>query len=415
MKANNPNEAIAEAAKEWGKNHPSAKEFRLQEAQRRIEEEKERNEHHTVMDAFTHSFYTVTFKETIEEPYWPYNNVDIYNCTKNYPSDEILELLIKRQNHEEIMAMIKAYQQEPPYYTGSKYIEGATTPLQMPTVLQKLIAERGNFEEMSLFCSKQGFGAEGQDILLKRGNHAELVWYLEKHGFLPEQQRKLIARNNYEEIRQHILHHYLADELIDEMLNKLKLGSTEHFYKFIAIRELPEQKQTAFLELAKEPEFMAYIERYGFWEQILPDLVKLRSDTELTAYIKKHRYLGSGIDNLAKCGNTELSLLYVTESCDNYLYRHIRAFSSVPQLDYEVLIKLYKMINRPDYKSLSDAQINELEVLQDGMHSEIMALLKEQDTEFSLFAEATLFFRNFPDEYELYLNNIGRRKSTATA
>lgn len=415
MKKENQNETLANEAKKWQSSQQSAKEFRIKEKQRREAAEKEWSEHRTVMNAFSYSFYFVTFKETIEDPCWPHCDVDVYDCEINYPSSEIIELLMKRGNHKEVMAMIRSYQEEPPYYTGNRHIQGANTPLQMPQVLQNFIVTRGNLEEMSLFCQKQGFGAEGQDILLSRGNHNELMWYLEKHGFLLEQQKKLIARGNYDEIRQHILHHALADELLDEILNKLELGKTEPFYKFINIREFPVHKQVALLKIAKEPEFMAYIERYGFWKQVLPDLVRLRSDKELIAYIKKHHYLDSGIDNLAKRGNKELSLFYIENHCDEYWYSFIKAYSSVEKLDYDVLLKLYTNVKRPDYRTLPESNLNELELMQDGMHSEVISFLNGRTTELDLFTEATLFFRNFPDEYELYLKNIGRRKENSKA
>ena len=311
--------------------------------------------------------------------------------------------------------MIKAYQEKPPRSSERTYYQGSTKPLQMPQVLQNFIVTRGNLEEMSLFCQKQGFGAEGQEILLNRGNHNELMWYLEKHGFLLEQQKKLIARGNYDEIRQHILHHALADELLDEILNELELGKTEPFYKFINIREFPVHKQVALLKIAKEPEFMAYIERYGFWEKVLPDLVRLRSDKELNAYIIKHHYLGDGYEELARRDNKELSLFYIENCCKKYWYGFIKAYSSVEKLDYDVLLKLYTNVKRPDYRTLPESNLNELELMQDGMHSEVLSFLKGITTELDLFTEATLFFRNFPDEYELYLRNIGRRKESSVA
>ena len=252
METNNSNETLADAAKEWQSSQKSAKEFRLEEKQRQKEEKKEQEEHWKVMKAFSGSFYETKYQETIEEPYFPYNDVRIYECKIHYPSDDAIELLMQRGNHEEVMQMIKAYQAKPPQSSTFESYTGYTDSLEMPLILQNFIAARGNFEEMMLFCQRQGFGAEGQNILLNRANHTELMWYLEKHGFLLEQQKKLIARGNHDEIRQHIIHHALADELLNEMMDELSFGNTESFYRFIAIRELPVKQQVTFLKVAKE-------------------------------------------------------------------------------------------------------------------------------------------------------------------
>ncbi len=403
MKTDNANDAVAQGAAEWRAREQKEKELRLHREQERLHEEKEREErltHKEVMDAVDRCFYHTSFKETIEEPYWPHCDVDIYDCRIEYPSAEILELLMQRGNHDEVMAMIKAYNEEPPRHSETTTYEGNTSPLYMPDYLQDFIARRGNREELEAFCGKHGFKASGQDILLGRGDHDELMWYLERHGFLLTQQRMLIARGNVDEIRQHIKHHGLAPELLDELLDELESGNTEYFYKFIALRELPVKSQERLLDIAKEPEFLAYIGRYGFWEQVLPQLAAKRSETELEAYIKKHHYLGKGVYDLARRGFRSLNMLYLEQpTCNDAMF--IDALTQVPTPDYAALSKLYLRIPRP--RHLSEKEEANLTLFSTGTHDEVMAFLKQMKPELCLYAEAALFFRNKQDEYKIYL------------
>lgn len=407
MKTNDANDAVAKGAAEWLAREQKKKEQRLHERQERLREEKEREErlkdaptHRKVMEAFSRSFYNVTFRESIEDPCWPHCNVDIYDCSVEYPSAEILELLMQRGNHEEVMAMIKAYNEEPPHYGDSRFYEGNTSPLYMPDYLQDFIARRGNRKELEAFTRRHGFNASGQNILIARGDHDELLWYLGRHGFLPTQQRMLIARGNPDEIRQHIKHHGLAPELLDELLDDLKNGKSDNFYKFIAVRELPADYQARFLDIAKEPEFLAYINRYGFWEQVLPMLAAKRSETELEAYIKKHHYLGHGVYDLAQRCLRSLNMLYLNQvPCETAMF--IDALTQAPTPDYAALSKLYLRIPSP--LRLSEKEQENLTLFQYGTHSEVMAFLKQIKPKLSLYAEAALFFRNKQAEYETYL------------
>ena len=408
MKTNNANDAVARDAAEWYAKQQKETERRNQEKQNRLQQEKEMEErqknahmHPKIMAAFSQSMYRTSFIECVEDPCWPHTDLNIYNCQKEYPSQEVLKLLMERENHEEIMAMIKAYNEEPPQSNGTNIYQGDTSPLYMPEYLQTFIAQRGNMEEIQAFCSKHGFNAIGQEILLARGNHAELMWYLKHHGLLPTQQKMLIARGNSDEIHTHIRHHGLAPELLDMLMTELAIGKTDNFYKFIALSEFPIKYQERLLEVAKEDEFLAYMNRYGFWEEVLPKLAAKRSETELTAYIHKHHYLGRGVYELALRGFRSVNLLYQEQpTCNTVLF--IDALTQAPNTDYETLSKLYLSIEMPRY--LHPKEEKAIALFQTGTHNDVMAFLKQEKPELCLYGEAALFFRNKPAEYETYLD-----------
>lgn len=408
---NNANSVVAQGAAEWKEKQKKAEQEKLQQEKqqkkkerealkRRQEEERQRQ----ILNVVKGPYLCAELSETVEETWWPYATINIYKWITHLPSDDVLQQVMDRGRHEEIMPVIENYTKDYSFTTPDNLYQSAPT-IQMPEFFKTFIAQRGNKEEIRALCRTQGFGADGQDILLERGDHEELMWYLPRHGFLRAQQQKLINRGNLDEIRTHIKYHGLAKELMDELLDEIKRGKTDNFYKFIAIREFPQVYQKPLLEVMASPEFYAYIDRYGFWADSLKDLVKLRSDIELEAYIKKHHFLGSGIYPLAK-RSRKLIKLYMQEGP---LEDWISILTSVEQPDYELLTEVFLKV--PCAQKLSQYDEELLELFRNGTHEQVMAFLKENSKSlyFTNQVKAELFFRNNPVEFEYYLDCLHNR------
>lgn len=411
---NNIKNVVAQGAATWKEKHSQ-----FEETQRQIAEEQERQKalaakereegeiHYRIMSAIGSSFVRAEYEGTEEEPYYPYAYVKIYHYTRRLPPQDLLDKIMARGRHDEVMALLKAYaaSQEQPRYRPDEVFTNLYPEVNIPEDIQVFVARRGNREELELFCQKQGFGAAGQDILLERNDHEELMWYLSLHGFLPEQQRKLKALSDKSLYHQHILHHGLAAELLDEIIDKLKCGQTDSFYEFLSLREFPVSHQKPLLGVMAKPEFLAYIDRYGFWEEVLEELVIKRSDEELEVYLHKHHYLGRGVYVLAQKKNAhQLFRLAMREYPEEERgVSWIYALEQGRPLDYELLTECFLKVKIPE--KMSDAEIAEIKLLRDGTREEVLNYLQNRKKgRLSNYAKATLFFRETTAEYEAYLN-----------
>lgn len=198
------------------------------------------------------------------------------------------------------------------------------------------------------------------------------------------------------------------EEELNKVMDELENGQTDNFYKFIASCEFPICYQDRLIDILKEPEFLAYINLYSFSGLILPHLATKRSESELAAYIKKHHYLGLGIYELAKRGSRWLNMMYLKQPlCNTDLF--IDALTQVSNLDYAALSELYLRVLRPCY--LNKDEENLINMLQQETHANVMAFLKQKKPVLSLYAEATLFFRNKQAEYETYIGLKRERKT----
>ncbi len=394
----NENATVAKGAEVWHAKQVAEKQA---EEQRKIAQE-DRRLSQELMEPFDHSFYKLVKSYSEEEPYYPYCLVNIDEYHVELPPEELVRKIMARGRHDEIMKMLERYTEKEPYSHRPLHHCDVRGSVSVPLYLQDYVAKRSNLEEVQICCQKYGFGAVGQDNLLETGNHNVLMWYLEHHGLLLEQQRKLIARGNTDEIRTHILHHALAPELFDELIADMKAGNAANFYKYIAIRDVPDTHQKALLEVMTHQQFCDYIERHGFWESALPDLVKMRTDDELALYITKHHFLGEGVYELVK-RSKKLIQQYMQERPDlNWIY----ILSSVKKLDYELLTPLFLKV--PNNSRPTDEEKALIELLRNGSHEEVMTYLKEKEP-WSIYsnkqATAELFFRNNAEEFEYYLDN----------
>ncbi len=328
------------------------------------------------------------------------------------PEAQALEI-VKRGRHDEIMYMIHRYGQTacPPEQRSTCHLWGDGRAI-LPESVQELIALRDNWEEINAYLSYQGFDKRGQDVILDRGNHYEIMGYIQRHGFQPVQQRKLKNRNNKDEFLLHIARHGLCDELIDELFDRLENGgSTDEYYDFITRHELPVNFQKRMLKIVKEPEFKAYVDRYGLWEDVHSDLLDYRSDQELFYYFLKHPYLEQNAETkLAKRNVHSLNVLYA-EKRPETRFSKINHFWNellhVQPLDYEALATCFLRLDyTPERWKVSSPDCSDedadVQLMKDGSHEEVMARIHQG--QLSKKALATLFFRNNPEEFEAYVH-----------
>ncbi len=344
-----------------------------------------------------------------------------YWKVQTLPTEE-LKRIMDRGNHEEIMYMIRRYGEATP---PKRFTDGCaachhspTTDNIIPEEIQEMIAIRGNQAEIDAYLSYHGFGAKGQDVILTRGDHNEIIAYLSRHGLQPAQQRRLISRGNPDEIRSHISRHGLAPELLDEMFARLKTGGdVSEYYAFITRHELPVAQQIKMLQTVKEPEFKAYVGRYGLWEDAHTALLENRSEDELVCYINRHRYLNRNAERLlAQKASNRLNMAYIRARVGR-INSFWRELLEVKPLDYEALSACFQKL---DYQSAEfpvcdgnkDKEAADIRLMEEGSHDEVMQRIKND--KLTIKALAYLFFRDNPEEFEAYLDIWLPRPQTET-
>ena len=334
-----------------------------------------------------------------------------YWSVHTLPTEELKQIM-DRGNHEEIMYMIRRYGEATP---PEHFVEDCTachgTPTTdhiIPEEIQEMIAIRGNQAEIDAYLSYQGFGAKGQDVILTRGDHNEIMAYLSRHGLLPAQQRRLINRGNQDEILLHISRHGLSPELLDEMFARLKTGGdVSEYYAFITRHELPVAQQIKMLQTVKEPEFKAYVERYGLWEDAHMALVENRSEDELICYVNRHRYLNHYAERLlAQKRSHRLNMAYI-QVCVGRINPFWLELLEIRPLDYEALSVCFQKL---DYQTSEfpvcdwnkGQEEEDIRLMEEGSHDEVMQRIKHD--RLTTKALAYLFFRDNPEEFETYLD-----------
>ena len=335
-----------------------------------------------------------------------------YWKVQTLPTEE-LKRIMNRGNHEEIMFMIRRYGEAMP---PERFTNGCaachhtpTTDHIIPEEIQEMIAIRGNQAEIEAYLSYNGFGAKGQDVILTRGDHNEIMAYLFRHGLQSAQQRRLISRGNPDEIRSHISRHGLAPELLDEIFARLKNGGdVSEYYAFITRHELPVAQQIKMLQIVKAPEFKAYIDRYGLWEETHTTLIDNRSEDEILCYIGRHHYLSPAAEKMLACkGSHKLNVAYINNrrgSLNSFLW----ALLSQTPLDYEAISLCFQKFDYDSSTSWPPKSIEkesenaDIWLMNNGDHNAVMRRIKTG--KMTTKALAYLFFRNNPEEFESYIS-----------
>lgn len=309
------------------------------------------------------------------------------------PKVEELCEIVNRGVAEEIVYLIHQFGRalppsEPP--RGCTACNGGKWKVTViPEKVQELIAKRGVAVEIATFVSYYGFGAKGQDVILERGNHDEIMWYLERHGLLLEQQRKLLARGNKDEIALHLAKHGMHEALLGEMFDGMEKGENlDLFYMCINGPEFSVKYQKRMLEVAKSPEFEAYVTRHGLWEDAHETLVEKRSDREVRFYIIKHHYLSSKASSkYIERGGTSDRLFFMKNSISG-VYFAMETLLRLKPYDYEALEYGF---NNYDYHKF-EVDRDELNLMYDGLESQIIAYV-ENKRNLKMKSWATLFYR----------------------
>ena len=332
-----------------------------------------------------------------QDSYFQINGYVYAWYVKVLPETRLLEI-VNRGRHDEIMYMIKRYQQAncPPEKRSFLHKVQRTT---LPESVQQAIARRNNMEEMDSFLSYEGFGPAGQSVILQRNNHAEIMNYLQRHGFDAQHIRQLFARNNMEEIALQTQKHGWPDEVMDEMFadleHKLSKGLWG-YYLYISHREFSEKYQKKMLMVVATKEFEAYVDKYGLWNNLHQDLITYRNMPEVHYYLERHPYLNYwGCLALAQKGSHNDKMFYISvlrTPSNDFLW----AMFKVKPLDYEALSACFLKVFPSDNENMND-----IELMKNGTHEQVMFRIRQK--KLGNRALAALFFRNNQAEFEEYL------------
>lgn len=327
---------------------------------------------------------------------------------------KILDMIVSRGNHVEIMQMIEKYGK------ASIPIERAhlgctlcnarkPESAVLPEDVQEFIARRNDKDEIRLYLSFWGFGAKGQSVVLERGDHDELMYYIDRHGFLPKQQKKLIERGNQDEIELHIKRHGLSDVLLDEIFYDVaQFGKVDDFYRFINNHELRVKYQKKMLETVKSSEFRAYVDRYGLWIDAHDVLVSARSIDDIRYYIRRHPYLSTSAEEEFYSKASREDLIYYLQhkgepvNIDNLLRNILYDYAGDNEYDYDYDILTAAFLRvYPSFCENSEI----LQKITSGTREEVWELVSTPSKVLTAFALATLFFKRDKELFERYLKN----------
>jgi len=326
---------------------------------------------------------------------------------------EVLQEIVERGNHDEIMALIKAYNFA--VSDEDQHQAGRPSYLSMPEEIQEMIAKRGNQEEIEAYLSCQGFGAKGQEVIISRGNHEEIWVYVSRHGLLPEMQRKLLERGNYEEIATHIKHHSLADQFIFEMIDDVYWDNDRRLFNlYVENRELPVYAQEQMLKILPGWVVMDYINSYGLWNETHACLVR-KCDTEVVEdYFKKHHYLcPEGEDALAT-----LSDLDRRRTLIKAYMRYWKNGRFLPKDHFLTALLLDARNNRDDIAQvllhmpytedfIHSNVMEDIKLVREGSYEAIIERIKTEEL-LHIRALSTLFFERDEELFFTYISGCAK-------
>lgn len=328
------------------------------------------------------------------------------------------DVLLKRGNHEELMwylsrhGLLPDQQRQLLERDNREEVMLHITHHGLSSSLEKYLLKRGRHEEIMAYISKEGgrfcgafCEAELQTALLQRGNHEEIMAFISKgREFGPAEQRQLLNRNNREETELYISRCGLDEQLLNEMFDQMEAdGSTGDFYRYISLRELSVPMQVRMLKTVKSPEFYAYINRYGLWNETHETLLECRSEDEIAGYLERHHFLADAAESkLAAMKSTRLNKIYIRE----YPYSiggFAKKLLEVRPLDYEALTDAFLKLNV--YTKNEKAA----ELMKSGSCEQVIAYFRENKKTVYGKELIQLFFRNDPEVFETCLALIGDR------
>ena len=321
-----------------------------------------------------------------------------YWAVKTLNGQRAIEIA-KRENHDEIMYMIHQYGKSICPSEKRSWLQSVKEPV-LPDEVQVIIATRNEPDEMSAFLQYWGFDSAGQNVVLERKNHDELLNYVNLHGFKPDQQHKLYSYGFADVFDLHIKKHGLCASLLDEIFEKLTAGKTEEFYHFINLHELPVTHQLKMVQLTASPEFKAYVDKYGLWNEVHGHIMEYRSMADVLYYISKHRFLEANAERIfAVRASSEGRKLYLQVKAGDKI-PFIQHLLRVRPLDYDTLTEAFLNIDISGYANQED-----ITLMRHGSHEAVMARVCDKRKMLSKHAFVALFFRNNQEEFEACLNN----------
>ena len=359
----------------------------------------ERMEHERIMNALRG-----VYGET--GSYFYINGYYYYWTIHELPEGEP-ERIAERGCHEEILYMIHQYgrticKEDRYLHNYAWSAHGNEGGALLSDKVQEIILKRNNPEEILAYTTYHGFAPAGQDIILDRGNHTEIMIYLQRHGFAPAQQVRLWQRGNQEEIDLHIKNHGCSAEMLEDMFADMSQGSAgeQQFLHFIGLHELPVAYQIRMVKTVNSDLFMTYINKYGLWFEAHADMVRERSVEEIMAYIDRHRMLSDE-------GERQLAYRHVTRLTQHYLEKRVdkkrtiifnSLIKAVP-VDTEALETFFITREYSDYDVFSSEKTCEL--MENGSSEDVLKYI--EDNQLGMKALSCLFFRERRDEFFAYV------------
>lgn len=348
-----------------------------------------------------------------------------------YLPDKVQDALVKRNNKDEINAMIKHYgfcdsaqlvmlqywpMEDVLWYinfhgfstSGQRYIFGQWSSNDVMTYLnrhglsgegQVALIKRGNHDEIEMylqFCDDLSYDAVG--ALIERGNTDEIIQYLMKRKgrFALENERKLFERNVVDETHFYIKFYQIDEQLVLGMFDKFdKDGDTSELMFYICHHELSLLCQQRLINTVKSDElFKEYVSRYPLAQSLHQDLVVKRSCSEIRFYVEKHPDLEDTAEDIFFMkASYEDKRYYVfnRKRNDNHV---LTSLLKLRPVDYELLTEAFLKCQR---NLLRDKKIT------DASKEEILEIISKKEC-LSDAEVVALFFRNEQDVFEDYIN-----------
>jgi hypothetical protein len=347
-----------------------------------------------------------------------------------YLPDKVQEALVKRNNKDEINAIIKHYGfcesaqlvllqywpiEEALWYinfhgfatAGQRYIMGYWSSNNVMTYLnrhglsvegQVALISRGVHEEIELYLQLNNFVGDAVTALIKRGNTDEIIQYImKKNGALSHDDEKLLFEHNVmDETHLYIKFYSIDEQLVLEMFDKFDQdGKDEELMFYICHHELSLLAQKRLINTSNANHlFKEYVSRYAFAQSLHQELVVKRDYNEVRFYIDVHPELE----------DTAEDLFFMKASSDDKWY-YVR---NRKRNDNHVLTSLLKL--RPvDYELLTEAflkcqrNLSRDKVVTEASREGVLEIISKAGN-LSEAEVVALFFRNDAELFENYIN-----------
>ena len=290
-----------------------------------------------------------------------------------YMPESVQEVIAKRNNKEEVNALIKHYGfcneaqmviletwpiADLLWYInyhgfadkGQKFIMENWSSLNVTEYLKRhnlsdvgqvALINRGYHEEIEQYLAKANFSEQATIKLLERGNHDEIIQMLMKHdGPLCKQAEELLfSRNVNDEINFYIKFYPISDNLIFNMFDKIDKGeSADRLFFYFWHHGMPVNAEKRLINTPNsEVLFEEYVKRHPISFEAHEELVEKRTKKEVRFYIEHHGKLSFNAEkSFFRTASKEDKLFYINANSRND-GQVLNSLFEVRPIDYEVM------------------------------------------------------------------------------